>query len=122
MPHRRQVLLAGALAVLVPIRLAAHHGWAWAEDEEFTLAGVIRGARLGNPHGELDVEAADGMWVAEIGQPWRNAQAGLTDEMLAAGTEVTLEGHRSANADERVMKAERVIIAGMLYNLYPDRS
>ena len=86
------------------------------------MEGVIRSARLGNPHGELEVEAADGMWIAEIGQPWRNAEAGLTDEMLVPGTEVTLEGHRSRDPDEKVMKAERVIIAGRVHNLYPDRS
>ena len=62
------------------------------------------------------------MWVAEIGQPWRNAQAGLTDALLVAGTDVTLEGHRSRDPDEKLMKAERVIIAGRLYDLYPDRS
>jgi hypothetical protein len=122
MPDRRQFLAAGALAALLPASAYAHHGWAWAEDEEFTLSGVIRGARLGNPHGELDVEAADGMWIAEIGQPWRNERAGLTDGMLAPGVEVTLEGHRSRNPDEKVMKAERVIIAGTLHDLYPDRS
>ena len=84
-----------SLRVVLPVAARAHHGWAWAEDEEFTLTGVIRAARLGNPHGELDVEAADGMWIAEIGQPWRNEQAGLTEDMLAPGVEVTLEGHRS---------------------------
>ena len=121
--HRREVLVAGVLAMaLVPLAAAAHHGWAWAEDEEFTLTGVIRGVRLGNPHGELDVEAADGMWVAEIGQPFRNEAAGLTDELLAIGTDVTLEGHRSRDPEEKLMKAERVIIAGTMYNLYPDRS
>ena len=119
----RRAFLGGLVAAgLVPLAARAHHGWAWAEDEEFVLTGVIRGARLGNPHGELDVEAADGMWVAEIGQPWRNARAGLTDEMLAPGVEVTLEGHRSRDPDERVMKAERVIIAGRMHDLYPDRS
>ena len=80
------------------------------------------GARLGNPHGELDVEAADGVWVAEIGQPWRNERAGLTDDLLVPGLAMTLEGHRSRNPDERLMKAERVIIAGRLHDLYPDRS
>ena len=45
MPHRRELLVAGALATLMlPARALAHHGWAWAEDEEFTLAGVIRAA------------------------------------------------------------------------------
>ena len=122
MPDRRQLLVWLAVFAVLPLMARAHHGWAWAEDEEFSLSGVIRSARLGNPHGELEVEAADGMWIAEIGQPWRNAQAGLTDELLAPGTEVTLEGHRSRNPEEKVMKAERVIIAGTLYNLYPDRS
>jgi hypothetical protein len=122
MPNRRQILVTGAVACLLPLDARAHHGWAWAEDEEFTLAGVVRGARLGNPHGELDVEAADGMWVAEIGQPWRNEQAGLTDDMLVPGLELTLEGHRSRDPEQKVMKAERVIIAGTVHDLYPDRS
>lgn len=122
MPHRREILAAGLAALALPTGAIAHHGWAWAEDEEFALAGVIRGARLGNPHGELDVEADDGMWTAEIGQPWRNAQAGLTDAMLVAGTELTLEGHRSRDPDAKVMKAERVIIAGTTYDLYPERA
>ena len=123
MPHRRDILVAGMLATLgLPLEALAHHGWAWAEDEEFTLAGLIRGVRLGNPHGELDVEAADGLWIAEIGQPYRNDRAGLTDALLAPGTEVTLEGHRSRDPEAKVMKAERVIIAGKLYDLYPERA
>lgn len=122
MPHRRTVLAALAAATLAPAAGRAHHGWAWAEDEEFTLVGVIRSARLGNPHGELEVEAADGLWTAEIGQPWRNERAGLTEDKLAPGTDVTLEGHRSREPDEKVMKAERVIIAGVLHDLYPGRS
>lgn len=123
MPHRRDLLTGGVLAALIlPADAWAHHGWVWASDEEFSLTGVIRDTRLGNPHGELDVEAADGMWVCEIGQPWRNAQAGLTDAMLAPGVELTLEGHRSRDPEEKVMKAERVVLAGRVYDLYPDRS
>ena len=122
MPDRRLFLGGLAAASLLPLAAGAHHGWAWAEDEEFVLDGVIRGARLGNPHGELDVEAPDGLWTAEIGQPYRNEQAGLTEDLLALGTEVTLEGHRSRDPDEKLMKAERMIIAGKLYDLYPDRT
>ena len=122
MPDRRQLLaLVGGIAAL-PAMARAHHGWAWTSSEEFSLSGVIRDVRLGNPHGELDVEAEDGVWLAEVGQPWRNARAGLTDEMLAPGVELTLEGHRSADPEEKRMKAERVVIAGVGYDLYPDRS
>jgi len=122
MPTRRELMATALALAALPRAAAAHHGWAWAEDEEFSLTGVIRRVRLGNPHGELEVEAADGMWIAEIGQPWRNERAGLTEALLAPGTEVTVEGHRSLNPEERLMKAERVIIAGKTYDLYPERS
>ena len=125
MIHRPQIVLGLAAAPSCRALLAAeaHHGWAWAEDEEFTLDGVIRAVRLGNPHGELDLAAADGLWTAEIGQPYRNERAGLTEETpLAIGTEVTVEGHRTRDPNVRLMKAERIIIAGKLYDLYPDRS
>jgi hypothetical protein len=64
MLHRRRVLAWLATMILLPVMARAHHGWAWAEDGEFSLTGVLRSARLGNPHGELEVEAADGLWTA----------------------------------------------------------
>jgi hypothetical protein len=35
---------------------------------------------------------------------------------------MTAHGHRSANKGQRLMKAERLVIAGKSYNLYPDRA
>jgi hypothetical protein len=102
--------------------LRAHHGWGWATDEEFELTGQIKAVRLGNPHGELTLDVDGEDWVVEIGQPWRNERAGLTPDVLAEGTTVTAHGHRSANASERLMKAERIVIAGQDHNLYPDRA
>jgi hypothetical protein len=115
--------LAAALALAAMASAAdAHHGWRWAEDENSTLEGTIVAVRLGNPHGMLTVEAADGTaWEVEVGQPWRNEGAGLTDDLLQPGTAIAIEGHRSSDPDARVMKAERVSIGGMRYNLYPDR-
>jgi len=126
--HRRNFLrnaLGAAAAVSVPFvpgMVEAHHGWGWATDEEFELTGAVVAVRLGNPHGELTLDVAGEEWLVEIGQPWRNQRAGLTEELLAEGTEVTAHGHRSAKEGERLMKAERLIIAGKDYNLYPDRS
>jgi Family of unknown function (DUF6152) len=100
----------------------AHHGWGWATAEEFALTGQITQVRLGNPHGEVTLAVAGETWVVEVGQPWRNARAGLRDDLLQVGRVITAHGHRSARERERVMKAERVVIDGQHYNLYPDRA
>jgi hypothetical protein len=99
----------------------AHHGWSWAEDGNFELTGVITAARLGNPHGILEVDVEGVIWTVEVGQPWRNARAGLTDDMLAEGVEIMVSGARSADHSENRVKAERVTIDGVLYELYPER-
>lgn len=114
------IAIAIASAIL-PLPLRAHHGWGWATDEEFELTGKVTGVKLGNPHGELSLDANGEAWLVEIGQPWRNERAGLTEDLLAIGTEVTVHGHRSIDPDEKLMKAERLIIAGKDYDLYPDR-
>lgn len=119
----RLCTIAGALLIsLAPVApLAAHHGWAWATAEEFELAGTVKDVRHGNPHGEMRLAARSGEWLVQIGQPWRNARAGLTAQLLRPGTRLLVHGHRSARKGERLMKAERIVIAGKSYNLYPDR-
>ena len=109
---------AGSFAVQ---DLSAHHGWGWATDEEFEITGRITKVRLGNPHGEITLDVNNESWIVEVGQPWRNESAGLTSELLRIGRTVTVHGHRSAKKGERLVKAERLIIDGSDYNLYPDR-
>jgi hypothetical protein len=116
---RRTFLTAALVAVAAPA--LAHHGWRWTDQGQFALTGIITAARLGNPHGLLTIEANGEIWTAEVGQPWRNEQAGLTDGMLAPGTEVTILGERHADPAQLVMKAEVVVIGGQAYVLYPDR-
>ncbi|NMG16482.1 DUF6152 family protein [Aromatoleum bremense] len=108
-----------ALAVAGPA--LAHHGWNWAEPGNSELTGVVKSVRLGNPHGRVTLDVSGEQWVAEVGQPWRNARAGLRDEMLVEGVRVTISGHRSARPGEKLIKAERVIIGDTTYDLYPDR-
>jgi hypothetical protein len=121
---RRQIWLAlAALAVgmLLAQGAMAHHGWGWASDEEFQITGSITNVRLGNPHGEVTLNVKGEDWVVEVGQPWRNERAGLTPALLSLGRLITVHGHRSAKESERLVKAERVLIDGKSYNLYPDR-
>lgn len=110
-----------AAALLAPALAFAHHGWSWTDGGAFRLTGVIESADLGNPHGILTIATDDEVWTAEIGQPWRNSRAGLSDAQLVPGTVLTLEGERSADPEETRMKAERLIIDGQLYDLYPGR-
>ena len=106
--------------LFLPANAMAHHGWGWATGEEFEITGEIVEVRLGNPHGEVDLLVDDVVWVVEVGQPWRNDRAGLTDK-LTKGTTITVHGHRSAKDSERLVKAERVVIDSKDYNLYPNR-
>lgn len=124
--HSRRLLMAGILAAILFPWLAAgpaaaHHGWRWAEDDNFEITGVIREAKLGNPHGLLYLDVKGQRWTAEVGQPWRNERAGLSNARLVPGTEVTIRGHRAKDPKELLIKAERVIIGGKVHDLYPER-
>ncbi|HUG61569.1 MAG TPA: DUF6152 family protein [Methylomirabilota bacterium] len=117
----RTLIIGGALTAVLAVPALAHHGWRWAEDGNFELTGVVVEARLGNPHGLVTVEANGETWTVEVGQPWRNARAGLTDDKLAPGVELTASGHRSTDPGQLLMKAERIIVGGETHDLYPDR-
>ncbi len=115
------VLLLMLAGMLVTTGTMAHHGWGWAEDELSEISGRITDTRLGNPHGEVTIQAQGEEWTVEVGQPWRNERAGLSEEMLSEGTLVTVIGNRSANKEERLIKAVRVVIDGHNHDLYPGR-
>ena len=99
----------------------AHHGWRWTKDGQFELTAVVEKAELGNPHGVLTMDADGSKWLVEVGQPWRNERAGLTDAMLAKGATLIIVGKRSSDAKEQRMKAERIVIGGKNFDLYPER-
>ena len=118
----KRMVAAAALSAMLATGAAAHHGWSWTTGSNIELTGVVASARLGNPHGVLEVDAEGDVWTVEVGQPWRNARAGLEDSDFAVGTELTIEGEPSADVSARRMKAERVTIAGKVHELYPERS
>lgn len=99
----------------------AHHGWRWTDDGQFELTARVEKAALGNPHGVLTMDADGSKWMVEVGQPWRNERAGLTDAMMAKGAELVIVGKRSADPKEQRLKAERIIIEGKNHDLYPER-
>lgn len=120
--QHRSLLIAALILLLGHVSSAlAHHGWAWTSGENIELTGTIVEARLGNPHGELTLDVDGTTWTVEVGQPWRNDRAGLERDDLAEGVEITVEGERSADPDEMLLKVERLWIDEREYMLYPDR-
>ena len=110
------------LALALPAGTAlAHHGWAWTTGNNIELTGVIAEARLGNPHGLLEVDVEGETWTVEVGQPWRNERAGLKDGDLVPGVEIRAVGEPAADIADKRLKAERLFIGGRAYQLYPER-
>ena len=111
-----------ALGLTVPAGAAlAHHGWAWTTGGNVELVGVIEAARLGNPHGLLDVGVDGETWTVEVGQPWRNERAGLKDRDLAPGVEIRAIGEPAADPAAKRLKAERLYLGEREFILYPER-
>jgi hypothetical protein len=111
-----------ALGLALPAGAAlAHHGWAWTTGDNVELTGVIEQARLGNPHGLLEVSVEGESWTVEVGQPWRNERAGLKEGDLAPGVEIRAIGEPSADPADKRLKAERLFLGGREYPLYPER-
>lgn len=118
----RRAFLLGTGACLLSLPALAHHGWRWAEDGQFELTGLIREIYIGPPHGILEVDVEGEMWRVELGPPARMRGAGLEEGKLRAGQEVLASGHRSKDHSENRMKAERITVAGVVYDMYPNRS
>jgi hypothetical protein len=106
---------------MLPVEAYAHHGWAWTTGENIELTGIIEETKLGNPQGVLKVDVDGEVWTVEVGQPWRNQRSGLKEGDLAEGVEIRAIGEPSADLAEKRLKAERLILDGQEYVLYPDR-
>lgn len=117
----RTLVLAVSAALLAAGPALAHHGWSWTTGGNIDLTGTVEEATLGNPHGVLKVNVDDEIWTVEVGQPWRNERAGLTDDDYAPGQELRFIGEPSSTEGEKLLKAERVYIDQNEYVLYPDR-
>jgi len=114
------VCLAFALTVVSSATMG-HHGWAWTTGGNIELVGLIKTARLGNPHGILEVDVEGEVWIVEVGQPWRNQRAGLNEGDLEQGVEIKAIGEPAADMSLKRLKVERLYLGDREYVLYPSR-
>jgi hypothetical protein len=118
---RHLALLAALLGAAIPATAFAHHGWAWTEDGFFELTGIIKAVYVGNPHATLDVDVEGEIWRVELAPPGPTMAAGFTEDVAQIGDEVVATGNRSQDENEKRMKAVRIVIKGITYDVYPDR-
>ena len=109
------------LAAAAAVPALAHHGWAWTEDGFFELTGIIKAVYVGNPHATLDVDVEGEIWRVELAPPGPTMAAGFTEDVAQIGDEVVATGNRSQDENEKRMKAVRIVIKGITYDVYPDR-
>ena len=106
---------------LLAVPAGAHHGWGGNESEEFEITGTVHtGVSLAGPHGTMQLMVEGQVWDVTLAPPARTSRAGLTEDTIPVGAEVTLQGHRNRSRFE--VKTERVIWNGQTFDVYPNRS
>lgn len=109
-----------AVAVAAPVN--AHHGWSEYSDEQFEISGTLTTpVSLAGPHGTAAIEAEDQVWALVFAPSTRTAGAGLNEDVVPLGDEVTASGHRHRDAGTFEIKVERLTWNDTVFNVYPDR-
>ena len=98
-----------AVALLIPVSVAAHHSFSAEFDAQLpvTLKGTITKVERVNPHGWIfiDVKGPDGKvvnWAIETGAPLALARRGVTKDALPVGTEIIATGFRAKNGSPTI--------------------
>jgi hypothetical protein len=120
-PSLRLPTAALLAAALISFQAFAHHGWSWAEDEQSELQGTIQSISMSPPHPVLQVNAEDGLWQVDLGNPNQTARSGFTAESAQVGDNITVLDNRTLEKDRKHMKAVRITVSGRNFDLYPER-
>ena len=118
---KRGAQIVAVVALAFPAAAAAHHGWAWTEDQETRLTGTIEAISFGNPHMHLQLRNGQGTWEVDLSPPIVARRAGFGPDAAKTGDRVVLTGHRARDRDVRAFKGETVTVRGRTYDVYPDR-
>lgn len=120
--HRMVLMLCATTLALFTMQVFAHHGWAWAEEEQYELKGTIAEISMAPPHPALRVKSQDGrLWQVDLANPNQTQRSGFTGDTAKAGDDITVLGNRTKEPNKAHMKAVRITVGGKQYDMYPDR-
>lgn len=100
---------------------AAHHGWSGNTAGDVEVSGtVVTGVTLAGAHGRMQIKDADGrLWDVTLAPGPRTHRAGLRENTLPLGAEVTVFGERNENPDVFEAKVRRVVWGDKTFDVYP---
>ena len=114
-------ILTFAVALGLPAAAAAHHGWAWTQDQESRLSGTIQSISFGNPHMHLQLRNEQGTWEVDLSPPVVAQGSGFGPGVAKAGDRAIITGHRARDARVLAFKGETITVNGKTYDVYPQR-
>jgi len=112
---RSILALAAAIALAAPA--AAHHGWgSYDANNPMTLEGVIEGAVLQNPHGEMTIALEGERWLITLAPLSRMNARGATPDIVKDGEMVIAYGYPKRDGTKEI-RAEWIEIGGQHFEL-----
>lgn len=119
------ILKGFLLAVLAFVALpaTAHHGWSGNTAGDIEVSGtVITGVKLAGAHGTMQIEDEDGnLWDITLAPGPRTNRAGLKEDVIPLGAEVTVFGSRNEDPDVFEAKVRRVVWNDEVFDVYPPK-
>ncbi len=115
--------LGAAALMLMTAPVSAHHGWSGQSGEQSQLSGTLTTAvSLAGPHATMQIEDESGqVWDITLAPSSRTSRAGLTEDVIPLGAQVTVTGNRNSDMGRYEMKTVRVTHDGKNYDVYPRR-
>jgi hypothetical protein len=119
MYSRLSLLAVSAALASIAVPASAHHGWG-GNTEAIELSGTVkRGVSLSGPHANMQIEDADGqLWDITLAPAPRTSRAGLSEDVLPVGAQVTVLGSRNDDPGVFEIKTRRVTYNGDHYDVY----
>jgi len=120
---KRSILQGFLLLVLAMTAFPglAHHGWSGNSAGDVEVSGtVVTGVRLAGAHGTMQIEDADGnIWDITLAPGPRTHRAGLREDIIPVGAEVTVFGERNEDPEVFEAKVRRVVWGDQVFDVYP---
>ena len=77
---------------------------------------------LAGPHATMKIRADGQIWDVVLAPPARTERAGLKENMIPIGAQVTVHGNRHRDPKRFEIKTTRLTWNDRVFNVYPDRS